>query len=136
MMSFAQLWSNIHWVPVIVVTAASLILSGAWHMPVFLGLIWKEGINPSGAKPKVNIPLSLGVSAILYLIAIAGLGAVVAGQGLETGFLTGLAVSIVWVIPAVGAVYLLAGQSLRFPAIDGGLYIILFSLAGLVLGVW
>lgn len=135
-MNFAQLLSNIHWIPVIVVAVASIILSAAWHIPVFLKLLWKEGINPTSAEPPVNIPLVLGVSAILYFINIAGLGAVVAGQGLVTGLLTGLAVSIIWVIPATVAIYLFAGQSLRFPAIDGGLYVVLFSLAGLVLGIW
>jgi hypothetical protein len=80
-MNFAQLLSNIHWIPVIVVSAVSIILSAAWHIPAFLKLLWQEGINPTSAEPPVNIPLVLGVAAILYFINIAGLGAVVAGQG-------------------------------------------------------
>jgi hypothetical protein len=39
-------------------------------------------------------------------------------------------------IPAMAATYLFANRSMKLLAIDAGMFVVLFSLAGLVMGIW
>jgi len=131
-----QILSNVHWLPVLAVTALSFVVGAVWHLPFLFGKIWKNEVNPDGMERKINKPLVFGIAAILHFLAFANLSLVVAGLGALPGFLTTLQISLVWITPALGALYLFAGRSWRLLAIDSGLYVVLFSLGGLILGVW
>ena len=48
----------------------------------------------------------------------------------------GFLVSVVWILPAMTATYLFANRSLKLLAIDAGLYVVLFTLAGGIMGIW
>lgn len=127
---------TIHWLPIIVVTGLSLVVGAVWHLPFLFGKIWGREVNPGGGERKVNKPIVIGVTAILHFIAFVNVSLVVAGQGWRSGLLTASLISLVWIVPALGATYLLAGRSWRLFAVDAGRYVVIFSLAGLVLGGW
>jgi len=135
-MNLTNLISTIHWLPVISMTIFSFVLGALWHQPFLFGKTWAKENNPNGLQLKVNIPLTFGGTAIMHFLAIAALSAVVSGKGRMDGFLIGSLVSIVWIVPAMSGTYLFAGRSLKLFAIDAGMYIILFSLSGIVLGSW
>lgn len=135
-MNLSILFVHFYRTPVIVLTLASLALGALWHSRFLFGNVWNKEINPAGTQRAINAPLIFGGAAILHLLAVASLSAVVAKHGMAAGLLTGLTISIVWVLPAIGATYLFATRSLRLLAIDAGFYIVFFSLAGLVLGIW
>ncbi len=135
-MSFSGLLSNVHWFAVIVMTVFSFALGAFWHTPFMFGKIWTKENFPTGMEQKVNVPLIFGGTAIFHLVALISLSAIVSGRGLMNGLLTGLLISIVWIIPTFGGTYLFANRSLKLLAIDTGMYVVLFSLSGLVLGVW
>lgn len=128
--------TNIHWLPVVVLTVLSFALGAAWHQPFLFGKTWNKEINPSQEERKLNIPLIFGGTAVMHFLAIVGLSAVVSGQGAMHGLLGGFLISIVWVLPTMSGTYLFAGRSLKLLAIDAGMYVVLFSLSGLILGVW
>jgi hypothetical protein len=136
MMNLTDLLSNIHWLPVTVITIVSFALGAAWHMPMFFGNVWKEENNAHQVKQQINAPLVFGGTAIVHFMAISGLSAVVSGHGGEYGFLAGLFISIVWAGPVMTGTYLFANRSLKILAIDFGMYLVLFSLGGMVLGIW
>lgn len=135
-MNLPILFVHIYRTPVIVVTASSFALGALWHSRFLFGKAWEKEINPAGAKRAINAPLVFGGSAVLHLLAVAALSAVVSGHGMAAGLLTGLTISIVWVLPAIGSTYLFGTRSLRLLAIDAGFYVVFYSLAGLVLGIW
>jgi hypothetical protein len=136
-MDFAALLGAIHWVPVIGMTVLSFAMGMAWHQPFLFGKPWaQENKLTTGSARKVNAPLTFGGTAILHFMALSALSAVVSGHGALFGVLTGLAVSLVWVLPAMGGTYLFASRSLRLLAIDAGFYIVLYTAAGLVLGAF
>ncbi len=135
-MSISGLFSNVHWFAVIVMTVFSFALGAFWHAPFMFGKIWTKENFPGDKEQKVNVPLIFGGTAIFHLIALISLSAIVSGRGLMNGLLTGLLISIVWIIPTFGGTYLFANRSLKLLAIDTGMYVVLFSLSGLVLGVW
>jgi hypothetical protein len=72
----------------------------------------------------------------VHFVAISGLSAIVSGMGGLIGFSSGLLISLVWILPAMMGTYLFANRSLKLLAIDDGMYIVLFSFSGFILGIW
>lgn len=135
-MFIVDLISVIHWLPVLVMTVFSFALGAFWHSPVLFGKPWKKENNYNTPKEELNMPLIFGGTAVFHFLALAGLSAIISGSGALNGLLTGLLVSIVWVFTALGGTYLFANRSVKLLLIDAGMYVVLFSLSGLVFGIW
>lgn len=136
-MNLLSLILNIHWLPVVVMTVISFALGAFWHTAILFGKIWsKENNLDSDVKARMNIPLIFGGTAVVHFVAIAALSAVVSGTGGLNGLLTGLLIALVWILPAMAGTYLFANRSLKLLAIDAGMYVVLFSVAGYILGIW
>ena len=135
-MNLLSLISNIHWLPVIVLTIFSFVLGAFWHSAVLFGKTWKKESNPNNIPVKINAPLIFGGTAVMHFLAVCGLSAVTSGTGGATGLVDGLLISLIWILPAMAGTYLFANRSLRLLAIDAGMYIVLFSIAGYILGIW
>jgi NADH:ubiquinone oxidoreductase subunit 5 (subunit L)/multisubunit Na+/H+ antiporter MnhA subunit len=135
-MIYQDLFSRIHWLPVIVMTLFSFVLGMLWHQPFLFGKTWAKENNTANVQKKVNLPLTFGGTALMHFVAIASLSAVVSRTGLISGLLIGLFISLVWVLPAMSGTYLFANRSLKLLAIDAGMYIVLFSICGLILSIW
>lgn len=134
-MNFSNLLSNIHWIPVIVMTIFSFALGAVWHQKFLFGKTWTDE-NKSTLNRKANYPLIFGGTALMHFLALAGLSAVVAGMNWQDGLHSGLLVSVVWVLPSMAATYLFANRSLKLLAIDAGMYVVLFGVSGFVLSIW
>jgi hypothetical protein len=129
------LMSNIHWLPVVVMTVLSFVIGFAWHHPFLFGKTWKKE-NRYDDTVKINAPLIFGGTAVMHFLALAGLNAVTARIGALQGLHMGLLISFIWMLPAMAGTYLFARRPLKLLAIDVGLYMVMFSLAGLVFGIW
>lgn len=134
--SISGLISNVHWFAVIVMTVSSFALGALWHAPFMFGRLWTKENYPNGMNQNINVPLLFGGTAIVNFIALMSLSAIVSGHGLMYGLLAGFLVSVVWIVPTFAGTYLFANRSLKLLAIDAGMYVVLFSLSGLILGVW
>lgn len=134
-MNVSTLFSNIHWLPVVVMTVFSFVIGFAWHQKFLFRTTWTEENKPTLEK-RMIIPLIFGGTAVMHFIAFAGLSAVVSNMGWLNGLLAGFLISVVWVLPTFAATYLFANRSLKLLAIDTGMYVVLFSIAGGILGAW
>ncbi|MBE0651717.1 MAG: DUF1761 domain-containing protein [Bacteroidales bacterium] len=135
-MNFSILFSNIQWFPVVVMTLLSFVIGMLWHRPFLFGRAWVKENYPDGSPHDINAPLVFGGTAIVHFIALAALSAFVSATGGLNGFLGGLSISLFWILTAIAGTYLFASRSLKLLAIDAGMYIVLFSLCGFILGVW
>jgi hypothetical protein len=135
-MNLYILISTIHWIPVIVMTLFSFVIGTFWHRPFIFGKVWAKENNPNNDKTKINAPLVFGGTAIMHFLTISGLSAVVSGLGGLIGLEIGFLISVVWILPPMSGTYLFANRSLKLLAIDAGMYIILFSFSGFILGIW
>lgn len=135
-MDFCGFIFNIHWLPVVVMTLFSFMLGALWHQPFLFGKTWLAENKLTNPKTQLNIPLIFGGTALLHFVALAALSAVVSGKGGINGFFIGLLISLVWIVTSLGSTYLFAGRSLKLLAIDAGMYIILFSVSGWIMGMW
>ncbi len=95
-MQLNSIIANSHWLPVIVLTIVSFAIGFVWHQSLLFGKAWKSENFPNGL-PKFNAPLIFGGTAIVHLLAIAGLSGVVSDKGALEGLLTGLFISLGWV---------------------------------------
>ena len=129
------LMSNIHWLPVLVMTILSFVIGFAWHQPFLFGKTWKKE-NRYDEGVKINVPLIFVGTAVMHFLALAGLNAVTAGIGALQGLHMGLLISFIWILPAMTGTYLFANRSLKLLIIDAGMYMVLFSVAGLIFGIW
>ncbi|MFN8256123.1 MAG: DUF1761 domain-containing protein [Bacteroidales bacterium] len=134
-MDISALISQINWLAVLVMTILSFIIGFLWHQSFLFGKLWKAE-NRYDMEKKINAPLIFGGTALMHFTAFAGLSALVSGAGAGEGFRTGLLVSVLWILPAMTGTYLFANRSLKLLAIDAGMYIVLFALAGLLFGIW
>lgn len=121
-MMYKDLFFTIHWVPVIVVSLISLVITYGWSR------------FPSDRAKFA--PATALITFLLQLLAFANLSLVVAEQGWIQGIVTGFAISFVWVLPALLTANLNGARSWRILLRDGSLYGLLYSTGGLVLGIW
>lgn len=135
-MELSDFIANIHWIPVVVMTIFSFVIGFAWHQPFLFGDAWKAENNYTSNKKEINAPLIFGGTAVMHFLAFAALSSVVSDRGMMPGLLTGFLISMVWILPAMAGTYLFANRSLKLLAIDSGMYILLLSLSGMILGIW
>ena len=126
--------ANVQWLPVIGVSIVATVIGGLWHLP-FLFKKTRGKETDSGDAGRIKRPLVIVLSLVFYLVIFTNLSLVVAGTGPISALLTSLQISIVWLATALGGTYLYAGRSWRLLAVDSGLYVIIFALGGLTLGL-
>lgn len=128
--------TQINWLSVVVVTIISFPLGSLWHSKLLFGKPWKEDVHFDPGK-KINFAGLFGLSAIMHFIAVAGLDLIIGpGSSWLEGLHTGFIVSILWAFTSMTVTHLFAGRTTRLILIDGGFYLVFFSLAGLILGAW
>ena len=135
-MVISHLLADVHWTPVVVMTLFSFAIGYAWHQPYLFGDLWKRENYPSGMQEKVNAPVVFGGTAVFHFMANMGLSAIVSGEGVLYGLSVGFLASVFWILPAMGGTYLFANRSLKLLAVDAGMYVVMFSISGMVLGIW
>lgn len=136
-MAILSMVSQVNWAPVIVSTVLSFVMGALWHSPLLFGKAWSAEVNASHEKSKSHFGMVFGLSALLHLFALTALAAVIGrGSNAIDGLLAGLAVSIVFVSTTIGVTYIFASRSFRLFLIDAGFYIVFFSIAGLIIGIW
>lgn len=135
-MEISNFLTNIHWIPVLVVTIFSFVLGMAWHSAFLFGKSWKEEYQVFHDRKPLKIPFIFGGTGLGHFVAMAGISAVVSEQGAIAGMITGLIIALVWVLPVMAGTYLFANRSVKIWAIDFGMYLVLYALGGLILGLW
>jgi len=134
-MVIQTIFSNVRWLPVFGVSILATVIGVLWHLPFLFRKIRAKETDGEGGARKINKPAVIALSLLLYFIVFTNLSIVVAGTGAISALLTSLQISIVWLATALGITYLHAGRSWRLLAVDSGLYVVLFALGGLALGI-
>ena len=135
LMVIQTIFATVHWLPVIGVTVLATVIAALWHLPFLFKNIRESDAHAVDEPKKIKRPLVIVLSLLLYFVIFTNLSLVVSGTGAISALLTSLQISVVWLATAYGVTYLYVGRSWRLIAIDSGLYIVLFALGGLALGV-
>ncbi|MTI88241.1 MAG: DUF1761 domain-containing protein [Balneolaceae bacterium] len=136
-------YSAINWLAVGAATLIGFAIGFVWYGPLF-GKSWMEsvGMDEESVK-KANMKKVFGISLILqfimaYCLAMFFYGdpeaasQITAGSGAFYGFLAGFG----WVATALSVNALYEQKSFKYMLINGGYWILTFTLMGLILGAW
>jgi len=129
---------EINWLSVIVVTIISFPLGALWHHKKLFGKAWNEDAKPVFDKTKKSSFIKLfGLSALFHFIALALLDYFIGTDSTAlNGLFKGFFVSTGFVFTSIAVTHLFVGRSFRLILIDAGFYVVLYSIAGLILGAW
>jgi len=136
-MNLCPLFSEINWIAVVLVTILSFMLGAFWHSVLF-NKAWSEDSKSIYNKANRGNPAKIfGLTGISHLVAVIALAMFIGNDSTAlTGILKGLIISLVWVSTSIGVTYLFVGRSFRLFLIDAGFYVVFYSIAGLILGIW
>jgi hypothetical protein len=129
---------EINWLAVIVAAFVTFMLGGVWYGPLF-GRVWRaaEGqAEPASSNAKYPA-LVYGLSFGLMLVAAAIL-AIALGRdpNIPRSVGVGFVIGAGWVATSFGVNYLFAGRRLALLAVDAGYNVVLFSVMGLIIGLF
>lgn len=131
-------FASVNWISVIIVTFLSFPLGTFWHSKIMFGEVWKRDSPFSFDMTKKSKMFRLfALATILHFMAMTALDSFIGVEAtLFSGLIVGLEVSIFWIFTSVAATYMFVGRPFRLILIDGGFYVVYFTLAGSILGAW
>jgi hypothetical protein len=131
-------FESINWVSVLAATIIAFGIGGLWYSKLLFGDTWLKELKINTEEyGKPNMPKIFGGSFVLLFIGNALLAAHLGNNAdASSGLVAGLVISIAWISTAIGTNYLFARKSLKLFIIDSGYFVVLFSIAGLILGAW
>ena len=137
-MDFQTAIADINWLSVIVATLASFAVGSLWYSGALFGKAWQKDLGLSDEKIRsANMGAIFGSAFVLQFISVLILELFIGKDAsLSYGLTAGLLVGIGWVATSFGTNYLYARKTFRLFLIDAGYFVVFFSLAGLILGVW
>ena len=117
---------------------SAFLLGGLWYSPVLFGKAWQRaaGVSDETAAGG-SMPLIFGGGIVLALIA-AAVFAMFLGPKPALSFALGAGASagLCWVAASLGILYLFERRPLAHWLINGGYATAMFTLFGLILGLW
>lgn len=137
-MNLAESLAGVNWLAVVVSTVVAFAIGGAWYSRTMFGSIWLEEVGlTEEAVNNANMPVTFGGTFVLQFLAVTAL-AVLAGPDStwQSGLQIGLLVGIFWIATAYGITYLFEQRSLRLFFINAGYNVVLFAVAGTLIGFW
>ncbi len=129
-------FSDVNWISVTIVTIISFVLGALWHSKLLFGKAWKEDVGPDFDEKKIKFVPLFGLTAIFHFIAFTALDLFIGKDAMiSDGLIKGAFVGIAWIGAGIEVTYLFAQRPVRLMLIDAGFYIVLFSIAGIILAL-
>ena len=137
-MNLAHALAGINWLAVIVSTVVAFALGGLWYSKSLCGRAWLEEVGlTEEAINDANMPKTFGGTFVLQFLAVTALAAFIGADSIwQSGLYSGLLIGVFWIATAYGITYLFAQRSLRLFLINAGYNIVLFAIAGTIIGAW
>jgi hypothetical protein len=136
-MDASQAVFHIHWLAVAVAAIAGFPIGALWYGALF-GKAWmaETGITQERAK-QGNMAKIYGTTLLLNLVISTSLAMFIgAASTLQDGLFAGFMAGLTFVAAAFGITYLFEFRSLKLWAINAGYQVVVFSVMGMILGVW
>lgn len=125
---------------ILVSVLASAVIGMLWYSKALFLKPWMEecGLKAEDLDPKKSAPKYFG-ALVAHAVGILCLALIMKAFMFETalqGLLAGLAVSIAFMASTRATNYLYEGRSLVLFLIDSGYNLIVYGIAGIILGAW
>ena len=129
---------EINWIAVVVAAVASFLLGGLWYSPALFGKAWQREAGLTDEQLKNgNMIRIFGLSLVLSLLAAWNFANFLGPRpSIAFGAGVGASAGLLWVASSFGINYLFERKSLVLFFINGGYNALLFTVIGLILGLW
>lgn len=129
---------EINLLAVIAAAIAAFLLGGLWYSPVLFGKVWQREAGVSDEMIRAGKPALIFGGAFVLTLIVSFVFAMFLGPkpGLGLAIGAGASAGVCWVAAAFGINYLFERKSFTLFAINGGYNAVLFTLIGLILGLW
>jgi hypothetical protein len=130
--------STINWLAVVAASLVGFVVGGIWYGPLF-GKLWMAA---AGVTPEIARNANMGVIYSLCFVFQAVMALCLAmflndsAIGLQEGAFYGFLTGAGWIAPALAINALFEQKPPRYMAINGGYWIVVFTLMGVILGGW
>jgi hypothetical protein len=136
-----EIFSQIHWLAVLVAGIAYFMLGGLWYSKVLFGTKWAslQKIDMTSPEAKKGVGAMMIYSLLLMIITSIGLALLVvkmditvASAGAKLGLVTGL----LFAVTSVSITFLYEKKPLALHAITGAYLLLGNVIAAVILAVW
>ncbi|MCG8373013.1 MAG: DUF1761 domain-containing protein [Balneolales bacterium] len=128
----------VNWFAVIAASLVGFVIGFLWYGPLF-GKAWMAETGMTDEKAKEgNMPKIFGTTFVLQVFMAYCLAMFIGDPSIDLamatfyGFLTGLG----WILPTMIINNLYEQRSIKLSLIQGGYWVVVFTLMGLIIGAW
>lgn len=123
----------IDWIAVAVSTVAAFVLGGIWYSPLLFAKPWMAGAKLTEEETQGNMGAVFGQALVSALITAIAFGFFMQGDiSLKDGLIYGAATGFGLVAASLGLNYAFERRPLSLLLINGGYYVVQFTLYGLI----
>lgn len=128
---------TINWLAVIAASLVGFAIGFIWYGPLF-GKKWMEATGLTESDLEDGGVVKIFGFTFLFQFVIAYCLAMFIGNevGLQEGTFYGFLAGFGWVAMAIGVNALYERKSWKYIFINGGFWVVVYTLMGLILGVW
>jgi hypothetical protein len=124
---------------VLVAAVSMFLIGGLWYSPLLFARPWMaaNGFTELGLRDQGGAGRIFGGAFVLALLSAVNLAAYLGGP--DTTAVCGAAagaLTAVWIVAAIGIVYLFERRKMKLFLINAGYFVVAFPVMGFVLGVW
>ena len=129
---------EINYLAVVAAAVSTFLIGGLWYSPLLFYRPWMKANGFSEADVKGGEGKIFGLAFLFSLLMAANLAAFLAGPettaawGATAGLLAGLG----WVALGIGVVALFERRSWSYILVNGGYFVVAFTVMGAILGAW
>ena len=125
----------IDWLAVGISTVAAFVLGGLWYSPLLFAKPWMAGAKLTEAEAQSNVGAVFGQAILSALVTAIAFGFFASGVPLKEGLIYGFMTGFGLVAASLSLNYAFERRPLSLLLINGGYYVVQFTLYGLIFGL-
>lgn len=123
---------EIDWIAVGVATVSAFVLGGIWYSPLLFAQPWMAGAKLTKEETEANLGAVFGQALLGALVTAIAFGFFASGVPLKEGLIYGFTTGLGLVAASLGLNYAFERRPLSLLAINGGYFVVQFTLYGLI----
>jgi hypothetical protein len=130
---------HVNWLAVAVAAVSMFLVGGLWYSPLLFAKKWMlaNGLTDEELRKRGGTGKIFGGAFALAFVSAANLGFFLGGAETTTAWgATAGALTAIWIVAAIGIVYLFERKPLALFFINAGYFVVALPLMGTILGAW
>jgi hypothetical protein len=129
---------QINYLAVAAAAVSMFLIGGLWYSPLLFHGMWMKANGFKETDVKGGEGKIFGLAFLLSLLMAANLAAFLAGPNTTVawGATAGLLAGLGWVALGIGIVALFERRSWTYILVNGGYFVVSFTVMGAILGAW